>query len=197
MPKAMIPFGELRPDLSLIDNQFANIADNVLPYSNTYKPLPCLLPFSTAMLPLPCQGLFGWRKKDGSWVIYAGTAERLYQWSYAGWIDLTNNNVGELPSGKYGVPFGERWAFDQFGTNIVAFQIGNKGQSIDTEAAPGTTFRNLAGNPPIAHGCKVIGDFLFLYGLATDPVAGQTGRQCGMWCGINDITQWTIGTNLC
>jgi len=195
MPKATLPFGELRPDLALLDNQYANVADNVFPFSNTYKPVPCLLPFSTAMLPAPCMGLGYARKKDGTWQIYAGTATKLYQWSYAGWGDITNTNVAQLPSGSYAVPFGEKWIFQQFGTKVVATQIGNKSQWVDTET--GGVFADLPGNPPIAHGCKVIGDFLFLYGLASDPVAGQTGRQCAMWCGINDITQWTIGTQLC
>src|SRR5215475_8490888 len=164
MPKATLPFGELRPDLALLDNQYANVADNVFPFSNTYKPIPCLLPFSTAMLPSPCMGMFAARKKDGTWIILAGTATRLYSWSYAGWGDITNNTT--LPGGNYAVPFGEKWSFGQFGTSVVAVQIGNKPQAWDTEV--GTRFIDLSGNPPIAHGCKVIGDFLFLYGLASD-----------------------------
>ena len=187
MPKATVPFGELRPDLALLDNQFANVADNVFPYSNTYRPIPSLVPFSTAMLPSPCMGLFSARKKDGTWRIYAGTATRLYEWSYAGWTDITNNTT--LTGGNYHVTGGERWAFCEFGTTIIATQLGDISQSVDSEAAIGTRFTDLAGTPPVAHGCKVIGDFVFLYGLASDRYAVQ-------WSAINDCTGWTIGTNL-
>ena len=266
MPKATLQFGELRPDLALLDNQFANLADNVFPFSNTYKPIPSLLPITTAALPSSCLGLFAARKKDGTWQIYAGTATKLYQWTYGGWVDMTNPSTTQLPGGHYSVPQGERWVSDQFGTSVVAVQLGNAPQVIDTEAVStvivaavaaggsgyavndtitlsnsvilkvltisagavatvsivnggsisgalppnpvaqvstsgsGTVatfnltwtanFTNLAGNPPLAHGCKVIGDFLFLYGLASDRYAVQ-------WSGVNDVTQWTIGTNLC
>jgi hypothetical protein len=195
MPKATLPFGELRPDLALLDNQFANVADNVFPYSNTYKPIPSLLPLSTAQLPSPCTGIFSARRKDGSWLIYAGTATRLYQWTYSGWTDITNTNATQLPGGNYSMPTGERWSFCQFGSTVIAVQIGNKPQAVDTEVF-GVPFADLGGSPPIAHGCKVIGDFVFLYGLASDPLVGQTGRQCVQWSGVNNPTQWVIGTNL-
>ena len=196
MPKATLPFGELRPDLALLDNQFANVADNVFPFSNTYKPIPSLLPLSLSQLPTPCMGLFGARKKDGTWQIYAGTATDLWMWSYAGWTKLTNTNTTQLPSGQYSLAAQERWVFCQFGTTVIAAQLNNKPQAVDTEATAGTVFADLGGNPPIAHGCKTIGDFVFLYGLVNDPVAGQTGRQCVQWSGINDPTQWQAGTNL-
>jgi hypothetical protein len=278
MPKATIPFGELRPDLALLDNQFANVADNVFPFSNTYKPIPSLAPFSTASLPTPCTGLFAGRMKDGTWKIYAGTATRLYKWSYAGWTDISHQNSrtvsaatwassvvtltvpsmpdaigttfpltvsGFTPTGYNGVftgtiasattityplatnpgaatvlgtalapynynqPPGERWIFQQFGMGgtsgnwIVAVQIGDVPQYVDCDealAVPGQAIGcfGTLGAAPIAHNCKVIGDFLFLGGI----LPGQAGwtnldRYCVLWSAINDITTFVIGTNLC
>ena len=89
MPKATVPFGEWRPDLALLDNQWAALADGVFAYSNTYRPIPGLHPFSNSSLPSPALGLFAGRKKDGTWQIYAGTATRLYEYTNAGWVDLS------------------------------------------------------------------------------------------------------------
>jgi len=50
MPKVTLPFGEWRPDLALLDNQFASEVENVFPGINSYKPMPSLLPFTTSLL---------------------------------------------------------------------------------------------------------------------------------------------------
>ena len=52
-------------------------------------------------------------------------------------------------------------------------------------------FRGFARHPPRATNVRQMGDFLFLSGLAA-----PEQRQI-IWSGINDITMWTVGTNLC
>src|SRR5262245_566005 len=39
---ATIPFGDWRPDVALLDNQFANVAENVYPGANAYLPVKSL-----------------------------------------------------------------------------------------------------------------------------------------------------------
>ncbi len=68
--------------------------------------------------------------------------------------------------------------------------IGDVAQVVDVDAAVGTLFAALAGTPPQARTVAAIGDFLFLAGLSSN------NRKI-RWSAINDITGWTIGTNLC
>jgi len=178
-----LQFGEWRPDLALLDSQWAAIADNVFPGSNSYKPIPSLLPFTAAALPTgPAVGLTAARRADGSWAIYAGSRTRLYRFSLAGWTDVTRTTGGD-----YHVPVGQAWSATQFGSNLVICQTGDPVQTIDVDS--GTNFAALGGSPPAARNCKQIGDFLVLGGLVGSP------RKIA-WSGLNNITQWTIGLNL-
>src|SRR6266436_3883451 len=141
-----LPFGEWRPDIAMLDNQFAFDVENVFPGINSYKPMPSLLPFSaTAITTTPPCGLYGARKSDGSWKIYAGSRTALYTWSLSGgWVDVTR-----LVGGAYSVPAtGELWSFAQFGTNLVAVNQNDDIQVIDIEA--GANFTALGGTPPKA-----------------------------------------------
>lgn len=183
MPKQLpVQFVEWRPDLALLDNQFASEAINVFPGFNSYLPWPSLIPFTSATLPAPCKGLTAARLADGTWVIYAGTATKLYRWSSAGWVD-----VSRLAGGNYHVPAGgELWSFEQSGAYLVAVQRGDVPQVINVDS--GSNFAALGGSPPIASSVKQIGDFLVLSGLANNRMI--------QWSAINDISGWTPGTNL-
>jgi len=69
MPKqpAPIPFAEWRPDIALLDNSFAGIAENVYPTPNSYIPWPSLAPLTVDQLPtLPARGLTFARTATGS-----------------------------------------------------------------------------------------------------------------------------------
>ena len=186
MPKATLQFGEWRPDIALLDNQYATDAENVFTTANSYQPIPSLLPFSNAMVPdPPVLGLTAARLLSGLWAIYAGTKTRLYRFTLSGWQDVTRS------SGPYNVPDGERWVFAQFGSNLTATQFGDTVQVINVDDAPATTrFADLGGNPPLAHNAHVIGDFLVLGGLADN-------RRSVRWSGIDNVVQWTIGNELC
>jgi len=188
-----VPFGEWKPDLSLLDTQFASIADNVFATLNSYQPIPSLQAITHAMLgDLPALGLFPVRRKDGTWEIYAGTRHKLWKWSFQGWTD-----VSRTTGGSYNVPGGELWSAVQFGTTLIAVQFGDVPQAIDVET--GTNFSALGGSPPQAHNVQVIGDFVVLGGLAEgSTIAGMpTDRRMMIWCGINNPTNWVPGNGLC
>jgi len=193
MPKATVPFGEWRPDLALLDNQYASIADNVFTSLNSYQPCPSLIPILAASLPeQPALGVFGARHKDGTWEIFVGTAHHIYLWSWHGWTDVTRTT-----GGNYNVPGGELWSWTQFGSTVIAVQFGDVPQAFDIET--GTAFAALGGSPPQAHNVQVIGDFVVLGSLLADlpgtPI--NSGRSTILWSGINNPTQWSPGSNLC
>jgi len=184
MPPLPVALAEWRPDIALLDVQFSADVENVFVGANSYLPIPSLLPFAGGTpLPGPCVGLFSARTSDGVWQIYAGTRTGLFKYGIGGWID-----VSRTTGGAYNVPVGELWSFAQFGDHLVAVQIGDVPQEINIKT--GTNFIALAGSPPIAHKVSQVGDFLVLSGLLSN-------QRKIIWCGINDIYMWTVGTNLC
>ena len=62
MGRIAVQFGEWRPDVALLDNQFASEIENVVAGVNSYKPFRGLLPFSLTGLPEPACGLYAARK---------------------------------------------------------------------------------------------------------------------------------------
>src|SRR5262245_5626023 len=194
MPKATLQFGEWRPDVALLDNQYASIADNVFPGLNCYKPIPSLLPISNDMLPERCIGLFSARRLDGTWTTYAGTQHYLWKWTTAGWVNVTRTT-----GGNHNLPMSEeQWSFDQFGVHLMAVAMSEKPQWINVETD--SNFSDMPGTPPKAHNVHVIGDFVFLSGLALgQTIPGSsipTNLRQILWSGINDPTQWTPGNEL-
>ena len=137
-------FGDWRPDIALVDNQFAAIAENVYPGANSYVPLPGPAPITTAQLPAKCVGLTFARTLTGAYLIFAGTATKLYRWSGSAWVDISRTT-----GGAYNVAAGDRWTWAQFGQNLVAVHIGDAPQTINVDT--GTNFANLGGSPPQGH----------------------------------------------
>jgi len=186
-PDKAVQFGDWKPDIALVDNQFAAIAENVYPAANSYVPWEKLAPITTAQLPAKCLGLTFARTLTGSYLIFAGTATHLYRWSGSAWVDISRTT-----DGAYSVAPGDRWTWAQFGQNLIAVQIGDAPQTINVDS--GANFANLGGSPPKATSVCVIGDFLVLAGLVQ--ATGFSNRRMIQWSAINDITGWTIGTNL-
>lgn len=190
MPRIPAQWGEWRPDVALLDNQFSRDVENVFPLSSSYTPVPDLVPFTDAVVPpppldAPIMGLISARTTDGLWKIYAGTATKLYNWTLAGWVD-----VSRAAGGNYHVADDARWSFAQFGKWLIAVNAGDVPQAVDVDGVPGTKFAALGGSPPLAYTVKTIGDFVILGGLVSN-------RRKIMWSSINDTTGWTIGINLC
>ena len=116
MPAQKVPvqFGEWRPDVALLDTQFASEVENVFAGANSYLPFPSLLPFVTAPLPGAC-GLYAARTLSGEWVIYGGTPTKLYKWFNNAWVDVSRT------SGAYTtIAPGDLWMFEQSGQKLIA-----------------------------------------------------------------------------
>src|SRR5262245_21289771 len=180
-----IPFGERPPEGALLDNQFAVTVENVYPWANSYLPVPGLAPITTATMGggtagTPC-GLTFIRTASGSYAIVGGTTQKLYRWSGTAWTDISRSGS------SYNVATGDQWSFQQSGTKLVAVNINDAPQVYDIDA--GGSAANLGGSPPQARQVAQVGDFLVLSGLS----ANQRKIQ---WSAINDITGWTVGTNL-
>lgn len=175
----LVPFGEYRPDVSDFEGQSTRNIVNVIPQGDGYGPM---LDFSvlTQALPGPCLGSFYALKSDGSVSVFAATATGLYRLSNTdqSWISV---------SGVYSsVPNNRNWFFAQFNNLVIAVQGNVVPQVYDLTSS--SSFANLAGSPPQAAYISVVGRFLVLSGLTSNPTRIH-------WSGLNDTTQWTSGVN--
>lgn len=178
----MIGLNEWRPDVADLGADVLNTAQNVLPNGNFYGPFKSLTAITSA-LGATCVGAYMARQTSGSYVLYAGTAAALFMYNQGG---DTWTNVTRLVGGAYSVGSGRYWSFAQFGANVIATNINDVLQYIDCDS--GTNFAAVAGSPPQASYVTVIGDFVVLSGLTSTPRRVQ-------WSGLNNMTQWTPGTN--
>lgn len=178
MPKIM--FGSFQPDVESIDTQGSSYVHNVIPTASGYGPFKDLVDFAEA-LPARCLGAFGVIDDDNTSHIFAGTSTKLYKLNPTtrAWADVTR------ASGDYSVASREYWSFAIFGQNIVAVTDGNNPQLFTLGSS--SVFDDLGGSPPQARRVAVVGDFLVLIGLTSNPNRIQ-------WSGINDIEEWTPGT---
>jgi len=178
-----IAFGAWAPDVASNDATVSAVARNVFPRPDGYGPVPSPNPV-TQPLPEVCRGSVSVQAPDGSWVAFAGTAEKLYR------LNPTTNAWDDVsgPS-SYLVPEGDYWSFALYGTRLFAVHLGAPPQVIDV--ATGTEFADLvaadpANPPPKARFVAVVSEFLFLGSLLSDPTAIQ-------WSGLGDPTFWTPG----
>jgi hypothetical protein len=79
-----------------------------------------------------------------------------------------------------------QWQFAQFGNLVFATQANAALQVFDLSSS--TAFADCAGSPPQATYIAVVGRFLVLSGLLSNPYRIQ-------WSGLNATTTWTSGTN--
>lgn len=79
-----------------------------------------------------------------------------------------------------------QWQFAQFNTLVKATQKNTDLQTYTLGTS--TAFADNAGSPPRANYISVVGRFLVLSGLLSNPFRIH-------WSGLNDTTQWTAGTN--
>jgi hypothetical protein len=77
------------------------------------------------------------------------------------------------------------WQFAQFGSLVFATQKNEPLQVYNLSSS--TAFANCAGSPPQASYISVVGRFLVLSGLLSNPFRIH-------WSGLNDTTNWTSGT---
>lgn len=186
-PPLAVPFGAWGPDVASIDSGSVSIAENVFPQANGYGPVPAPEPVS---LPLPgvCRGSISVRLSTGTWVVYAGTVDKLYRFNgqTLGWDDVSGPSTYLLPPEDY-------WSFALYGTLLIATHTGALPQTINIEAPPASTkFANLAYTspdpPPRARFVTVVNEFVMFGGILDNEAAVQ-------WSGIGDPSYWTPGVD--
>jgi hypothetical protein len=79
-----------------------------------------------------------------------------------------------------------QWQFAQFGNLVFATHKNTVLQVYNLSSS--SAFADCSGSPPQASYISVVGRFLVLSGLLSNPFRIQ-------WSGLNDTTQWTSGTN--
>jgi hypothetical protein len=178
-----VPFARWRPDVANLNSAYASEVLNVLLAADDYIPFPKLAPFSNAVSGTVTGG-FSARNAAGQIVIFVGTTTKLYKLNGTtlSWDDVSR------PATTYASTIDERWRFEQFGDFVVAVNVNDNPQVFQIGVS--STFDNLAGSPPKARYVKAWGDFLALMNLN-----GNEKRV--HWSGLNNITQWTPGTNSC
>ena len=178
----LLPFGEYRPDTSDYLGTATRNINNVIPRGDGYGPFPDFAILSQA-LPAACRGAFYALKSDGSVAIFAGTVNRLYladNTDYS-WDDVSKGTLAysDLSSDAH-------WQFAQFGNLVFATQKNAVLQVFNLSSS--TEFDDTAGSPPQAAYISVVGRFLVLSGLLSNPFRIH-------WSGLNDTTEWTAGVD--
>ena len=181
----IVPFPEYKPDVSDYQAQSGQSVLNVVPRGDGYGPFNSLAAISQS-LGLQCRGAFAAYKTDGSVVVFAASATDLFI--------LNNTSYAWSKVSKAGGPYAavtntDQWQIRQFNNLVIAVQANVAPQVFNI--ATSTEFRDLAGNPPQARYIDIVGRFVVLTGLLTNP-----GRV--KWSGLNDIdgpNSWTAGIN--
>jgi hypothetical protein len=178
-----LAFGEYRPDVNALDSATATrYILNVLARGDGYGPIPMLSAFSAA-LGATCRGFFYSRDTDGTINVFAGTSTELFQLDNTSlqWTNVTK----DTPSTYSAMTDESQWQFAQFGNYVVAVNSAVDPQVYDITSS--TEFDDLSGSPPRAAYVAVVGRFLVLSGLASNPYRTH-------WSGLGDVANWTAGT---
>lgn len=177
----ILPFGELRHDIS--DYQTGSIltAQNVVPQADGYGPFPGFVVY-TAALAAACRGEFYARKTDGSVVHFAGTSTKLYKLNNT---DQTWTDVSKGAAAYTALTTTAQWQFTQFGNLVIAVQVNTAPQVFNLSSS--SEFADLGGSPPQAAYVATVGRFVFLGGIASFEYRVK-------WSAIGDATGWTVGT---
>jgi hypothetical protein len=181
----LIPFGEYRPDVSDYQAQTGRSLMNVVPTGDGYGPFPSLAAIS-ASLGAQCRGAIAAYKTDGSVVVFAATSTDIYL--------LNNTTFAWSKVSKGGGPYaalsaGDQWVFRKFNNLVFATQANVVLQVFDISSA--SAFSDALGSPPQARYMDIVGKFLVLAGLLSNPNRIK-------WSGLNDVNSansWTAGIN--
>ena len=158
-----VPFPEYRPDVDDFRGQHTQVLTGVLPRGDGYGPVPSLQAYTLA-LPAACRGMFYARKSDGTIVVFAGTANRIYKLnnSTLDWIpiskvtaltSISNASPGVVTLNGHGLSNGDRLTLTTTGalptglstgvtyyvvnkaTNTFELSLTSGGASINTSSA--------------------------------------------------------------
>lgn len=180
-----LPLPEFAPDLSNFNPRVTNRIVNLLPMPDGWAAMPGWASVGAA-LPAECRGAITVNLSDGSFDIYAGTYTKLYKYIPG---TASFSDVSRLVGGDYTLTEGSYWSFvemeDIHGNRLIATNGADAPQFIDIDI--GTNFAALP-NAPTAKYCAVVGDFLVLGALSTDP-------HSIAWSGVKDTEYWEYGYN--
>jgi hypothetical protein len=182
---ALLQWGDYRPDTSDYQGTSVHAINNVIPRGDGYGPFPSFAAYTQA-LPAACRGAFYALKSDGSVLTFAATASKLYllnNTNYS-WTDVSKGG-GTYTAPTYGSQ-AANWQFAQFGSLVFATQANTVLQVYDLSSS--SAFADCGGSPPQAAYVSVVGRFLVLSGLLSQPYRIQ-------WSGLNATTTWTSGVN--
>src|SRR6267142_5858548 len=176
----LLATGDYRPDVSDYEGQATRNILNVIPRGDGYGPFPSFSGYTSA-LAAPCRGAFYALKSDGAVVTFAGTSTKLYQLNNT---NYTWTDVSKGASTYSALSSTAQWQFAQTGNLVFATQANAVLQVFDLSS--GTAFANALGSPPQAAYISVVGRFLVLSGLLSNPYRIQ-------WSGLNSFnasTSW-------
>lgn len=180
-----IPLPPWAPDVASNDAQATAVALNVFPRPDGYGPVPSPRA-ATQALPGPCRGAIAVRTAVGAWIVYAGTATKLYRLNLGtlDWSDVSGPSAYSLPEGDY-------WSFALYGPTLIATHTGARPQEINIDAA-GAKFADLAyttGNPPpYARFVAVVNEFVVFGGILGNEAAVQ-------WSALGNPHEWIPGVH--
>lgn len=178
-----LKFPQWAPDINDIGSETSVDIKNCVARADGYGPFRDLQAFTTA-LPGPCRGYFFARRSDGAITVFAATATDLYI--------LNNTTFTWLKVSKGGLPYSavppqSQWQFEQFNDIVIAVQVNTPPQKYSL--TPGGTFVDLGGTPPAAAFVSIVGFFVVLTGLLSNPKRLQ-------WSDLGAPETWTAGVGL-
>ena len=181
----LLRFAEYKPDISDYEGSSTKNILNVVPQADGYGPFPDFAALAQT-LPGACRGAFYALNSDGTVSIFAATATKLYQLNNTNysWTDVS------LGGGSYAaLSSTAQWQFAQTANLVFATQANAVLQVFTVGTS--TAFSNALGSPPQAAYMAVVGQFLVLSGLLSQPFRIQ-------WSGLasfNGASSWTSGIN--
>jgi hypothetical protein len=172
-----VPVGPWAPDMPDYENEGSTEALNVVPAAKSYRPFPSFSALSQS-LAARAQGAIFVRKADGSGIVIAGDRTKLYLMTATSIADISR-----ISGGPYACPSTGCWSFAQFGSNVLAFNGSDAGQTFDIETDG--HFVDLGGSPPTSLYACVAGDFVM--------TGNQRSRRTRVqWSAINDSADWAV-----
>src|SRR6266566_2038042 len=178
-----LEFGEWQPDQQTIGGNNAGEVLNVYPRADGYGPFQSYVQLSQA-LPAACRGFFFARKSDGSIAVFAGTITDVYELdnSTFAWTLVSKGSVSYAP-----LVSTDNWQFGQYNDLVIAVQINTVPQKFILASA--SNFVDLGGSPPQASFVSIVGFFVLLTGLLSNPRRAH-------WSDLGAPETWNAGVGL-
>lgn len=175
-----IQFSEWRPDVPPHMSSFLSQAVNVLPVGGAYSPFPSHAKIGGTALPDYARGYDSSPLPDGTAIIHAATAQKIYR--------IGNGITTQVYDA--GVISPDNWSFAFFQGRIIAVNPNVP----PLGAIPGANFAALGGTPPSAKVCAVVErDFLVLGNLTSDGIDGYQPNRI-RWSAFDNPDSW--GTDI-